>query len=76
MDVKRTTPRNIIIEIPKVKDKEKTLKAPREKQLVTYKGVPITLSADFSKGTLQARSIQSDAKQSTTQITMSSKASI
>ena len=28
---------------------------PSEKQIVTYKGVPIRLSADFSKETLQAR---------------------
>ena len=41
--------------MPKVKDKEKILKAAREKERVTYKGVPIRLSADFSKETLQAR---------------------
>ena len=55
MDAKRPTPRHIIIKMPKVKDKERILKAAREKQLVTYKGVPIRLSADFSKETLQAR---------------------
>ena len=38
-----------------VKDKERKLKAAREKQIVTYKGVPIRLSADFSKEILQAR---------------------
>ena len=42
MDAKRTTPRHIIIKMPKVKDKERILKAAREKQLVTYRGVPIT----------------------------------
>ena len=31
------------------------LKAARQKEIVTYKGVPIRLSADFSKETLQAR---------------------
>ena len=41
--------------MPKVKDKERILQAAREKQLVTYWGVPIKLSADFSKETLQAR---------------------
>ena len=35
MDPKRTTPRHIIIKMPKVKDKERVLKAPREKQTVT-----------------------------------------
>ena len=34
---------------------ERILKAAREKDTVTYKGVPIRLSADFSKETLQAR---------------------
>ena len=38
-----------------IKDKERILKAAREKETVTYKGVPIRLSADFSKETLQAR---------------------
>ena len=41
--------------MPKIKDKERIIKAAREKQRVTYKGVPIRLSADFSKETLQAR---------------------
>ena len=36
-------------------DKERILKAVREKQLVTYRGVPIRMSVDFSKETLQAR---------------------
>ena len=55
LDPKRTTPRHIIIKMPKVKDKEKILKAAREKQIVTYRRVPIRLSADFSSKTLQAR---------------------
>ena len=54
MDAKRPTPIHIIIKMPKVKDKERILKAAREKKLVTYKGVPIRLSSDFSKETLQA----------------------
>ena len=41
--------------IPKVKDKERILKAAREKKLVTYRGVPKRPSADFSEETLQAR---------------------
>ena len=55
LDPKRTTPRYIKIKMPKVKDKQRILKAAREKQTVTYKGVFIRLSADFSKETLQAR---------------------
>ena len=55
LDPKRTTPRHIIIKLPKIKDKERILKAAREKQRVTYKGVPIRLSADLSNETLQKR---------------------
>ena len=55
MDPKRPTPRIIIIKMPKVKDKERILKATRDKKLVTYRGVPMGLSADSSKETLQAR---------------------
>ena len=54
LDPKRTTLRHIIIKMPNVKYKGRLLKAAREKQLVTYKGYPIRLSADFSKGILQA----------------------
>ena len=54
-DPRRNTPRHIIIKLPKMKDKERILKAAREKETVTYKGVPIRLSADFSKETLPAR---------------------
>ena len=39
----------------KFQDKERILKAAREKQEVTYKGAPIRLAADFSMETLQAR---------------------
>ena len=52
---KRITLRHIKIKMPKVKDEERILKAEREKKLVTYRGVPIRLSSDFSKDTLQAR---------------------
>ena len=55
MDAKRPTPRHIVVKMPKVKDKERILKAAREKKQITYRGVPIGLSADFSKETLQAR---------------------
>ena len=52
LDPKRTTPRHIILKMLKVKDKETILKVARKKELVPYKGVPIRLSADFSKETL------------------------
>ena len=53
---KRSTPKHFIIRMPKVRDEERILRASRERQRVTYKGVPIRLSTDFSKETLQARS--------------------
>ena len=55
LDPRRNTLRHSIITLPKMKDKERILKAGREKETVTYKGVPIRLSADFSKEILQAR---------------------
>ena len=55
LDPRKHTPRHIIITFPKIKDKERILKAAREKEAVTYKGAPIRLSADFSQEILQAR---------------------
>ena len=49
MDAKRPTPKHVIIKMPKVKDKERILKAARENQRVTDRGVPIRLSADSHK---------------------------
>ena len=54
-DSKRSTARHIIIKMPKVKYKERILKAAREKQIVTYKGTPIRLTADFSRESMQDR---------------------
>ena len=51
----RRTARHIIIKMAKFQDKERILKATREKQEVTYKGAPIRLATDFSMETLQAR---------------------
>ena len=52
---KRPTARYIIIKMAKFQDKHRILKAAREKQYVTYKEAPISLPADFSMETLQAR---------------------
>ena len=52
LDTRKHTTRHIIITLPKMKDKDRILKAAREKETVTYKAVPIRLSADFSKETL------------------------
>ena len=47
--------RHIVIKLAKIKDKEKLLKAAREKRQIRYKGIPIRLSADLSAEILQAR---------------------
>ena len=54
---KRPTSRYIIIKMAKFQDKERILKAAREKQLVTYKGTSIWPPAHFSTETLQVRMI-------------------
>ena len=51
----RNMPRHMLIKLSKIKCKEKILKAAREKQQITHKGIPIRLTADLSAGTLQAR---------------------
>ena len=38
---RRNTSRHILIKLTKIKDKKKILKATREKQQITYKGIPI-----------------------------------
>ena len=48
-------PRHLLIKWTTIKDKEKILKATSEKQQITYKGIPIRLSADFSAEILQPR---------------------
>ena len=48
-------PRHILIKLPKIKHKEKILKTARGKQQITYKGIPIRLTAHLSAETLQAR---------------------
>ena len=47
--------KHILIKLTKTKHKERILKAAREKQQVTYKGNPISLTDDLSAETLQAR---------------------
>ena len=52
---KKLTARHIIIKMAKFQDKERILKAAKDKQEVTYKGAPLRLAADFSVETLQDR---------------------
>ena len=55
LEPRRNTARHIIITLAKMKQKERILEAARNKDTVTYKGLPIRLLAYFSKETLQAR---------------------
>ena len=57
LDPRKHTPRHIIIKLLKIKDKERILKAAREKETVTDKGVPIRLSVDFSKEILKPQGV-------------------
>ena len=52
---RQNTLRHILIKLSKIKHKEQILKASRDKQQITYKGVHIRITADLSKETLQAR---------------------
>ena len=52
---RQNTPRHKFIKLMKIKHKEQILKAEREKQEITHKGIPISITADLSIETLQAR---------------------
>ena len=55
LDPRKNTLRHIIITLPKIKQMVRILEAASDKDTLTYNGVAIRLSADFSKETLQAR---------------------
>ena len=52
---RHNTPRHILIKLMKIKYKEQILKAAREKQQITYKGIPIRITAYLSTESLQDR---------------------
>ena len=52
---RQNTPRHILINLTKIKHKQQILKAAREKQQITHKGIPTRITADLSIETLQAR---------------------
>ena len=74
---RQNTPRHILIKLTKIKHKEKILKAAREKQQITHKGIPIRIRVDLSIETLQARREWRDIlkvmKEKNLQITVPSK---
>ena len=45
---RENTPRHILIKLTKIKHKEQILKAAREKQQITHKGIPIKITANLS----------------------------
>ena len=55
LDPRRNTPRHIIITLPKIKDMERISKAAREKETVTYQGVPIKTVSWFLKRDLTGK---------------------
>ena len=75
---RQNTPRCILIKLMKIKHKEQILKAGREKQQITHKGIPIRITADLSVEILQARKKWQDIlrvmrEKPTTQITVPNK---
>jgi hypothetical protein len=57
-DQNRTTPRHMIIKTTNTENRERILKAVREKKQITYKGKPIKITADFSTETFKARRLR------------------
>ena len=51
---RQNTLRHILIKLMRVKHREQTLKAARENKQITYKGIPLRITADISTETLQA----------------------
>ncbi|KAL0604238.1 LINE-1 type transposase domain-containing protein 1 [Plecturocebus cupreus] len=56
IDEKRLTPRHILVKFSNSNDKEKIIRASRERREITYQGRRIRLTADLSLDTLDARS--------------------
>nr|KAF6457036.1 hypothetical protein HJG63_011632 [Rousettus aegyptiacus] len=55
LNPKRPSPGRIVLKLSKINNKDRILRAAREKKMVTCKGKSIRLSSDFSTQTLQAR---------------------
>ena len=55
MNPRQNTTRHILIKLTKIIHEDQILKAAREKQQITHKGIPIRITADLSKETLLIR---------------------
>ena len=60
LDQKRNSSQHIIIRTANTLNKDRILKAVREKGQVTYKGIPIRITPDFSPETRKARGSWTD----------------
>ena len=69
----QNTPRHVLIKLTEIRHKEQILKAAREKQQITHKGIPIRITADLSMETLQARREWQDILKVMKEITVLSK---
>jgi hypothetical protein len=69
LDQNRTTPQHIIIKTTSTENRERILKAVREKKIITYKGKPMKIAADFLTETLKARRAWSEVFQALMKIT-------
>jgi hypothetical protein len=63
LDKKRNSSCHIIIETPNALNKERIIKAVRERSQVTYKGRPIRIILDFSPETMKAKRSWADVIQ-------------
>jgi hypothetical protein len=63
LDQKRNSSHHIIIQTPNALNKERILKAVREKGQVSYKGRPIRITPDFSPETINTRRYWADVIQ-------------
>jgi hypothetical protein len=55
LDQNTITPEHIIMKTTSTENRERILKAVREKKQITYKGKPIKITANFSMETLKER---------------------
>jgi hypothetical protein len=63
LDPNRTTPQHITIKTTSTENRERLLKAVREKKQITYKGKAMIITADISMETLKARRAWSEVFQ-------------
>jgi hypothetical protein len=60
LDQKRNSSHHIIIKTPNAQNKERILKAVKEKGQVTYKGKPIRIKPDFLPENMKVRRSRTD----------------